>query len=34
MARTKIDLAKTFGTAPDGRKIGTEKAGTVKKTKK
>jgi hypothetical protein len=34
MAKTKINLAKTFGTAPDGRKIGTEKAGATKKTKK
>jgi hypothetical protein len=34
MAKTKIDLVKTFGTAADGRKIGTEKAGVTKKTQK
>ena len=34
MAKTKIDSAKTFGTAADGRKIGSEKAGATKKTKK
>jgi len=34
MAKTKIDLTKTFGTAADGRKVGTEKAGTTKKTMK
>jgi len=34
MARTKIDVAKTLGTAADGRKVGTEKAGITKKTKK
>jgi hypothetical protein len=34
MARIKIDFAKTVGTAADGRRVGTEKGGTVKKTRK
>jgi hypothetical protein len=34
MAKTRIDLAKTFGTAADGRKVGTEKAGVTKRTTK
>jgi len=34
MAGIKIDFSKTLGTAADGRKVGSEKGGMTKKTKR